>query len=156
MGLETIAIIGLSLLQANQQMRTAESQAKATVRQGELAAGEKAKETRLRAARVQSSFLNSGLTLEGTPMMAIQDTFSTGLADVDQIRENANASSKNIISQGRAEALGTIASSVSGSFGSGDLFGGSSGFTVPFTGSAPSISDGGLPMPGRKPTRINF
>lgn len=129
MGIETIVILGLSLLQADAAISQSEDQAKAVINQANLDAENKAKETRFRAARQQVSFLNSGLTLDGTPMAAIQSTFKTGLEDVNQISSNANAQAKNIISAGRAEAIGKLASGVSGvSFGSGDMFSGSGFF----------------------------
>ena len=130
MGVEVMALltIGSSLLQARATNQAAEADAEAVVRQGELQGREKAKEVRLRAARQQSSFLTSGLTLEGTPMAAIQSTFATGLEDINQISENTNIRSKNIISTGRTEALSGLAGSVAGSFGSGDIFSGSNTF----------------------------
>lgn len=154
MGLETIAIIGLTALKVSQQMETAKENAKAInanaamqaetlaanaaaiSKEGSLAAKNKAQQVALKAASQQSSFLNSGLTLEGTPMAVIQGTFDTGLEDVNQILENYGTQSKNLTRQatntlkvgqsqansayssGRAEALGTLAGSVSGmSFG---------------------------------------
>ena len=153
----TVALLGLTALKAVSQVKQSEAEAKAAVAQGEFAAKTKAKETKLKAARAQSSFLTSGLTLEGTPMAAIQDIFSTGLEDVEQIATNVNRRSKNIISSGRTAALGTLASGIGGSFGGGDIFGDSAGgFTVPFTGSGSTISAGGSPIPGVKPTRIQF
>ena len=128
MGLETIAILGLSLFKANAAIKQSEREAQAVAEQGTLQAKEKGKETRLRAARVQSSFLTSGLTLEGTPMAAIQSTFSTGLEDINQITENANKRSKNIISSGRTAALTELASGIAGGFGGGDIFSGSGTF----------------------------
>ncbi len=118
----TLAIIGLTALQTVSQLKQSERAAETAIAQGELDAKTKAKETKLRAVRAQSSFLTSGLTLEGTPMAAIQDIFKTGLEDVEQISTNANRRSKNIISSGRTQALGTLASGVSGSFGGGDIF----------------------------------
>lgn len=155
MGIETALIIGATLLQAKGQMDAAKDQAKATVREANLVSENKAKETVLKAARLQSSFLSSGLTLEGTPMSVIDDTFNVGIADLNQIKDNANIQSKNLISQGRTQALSTIAGGFSGmDFGS--LGFGSGGFTVPGTGSSTTFSPNGVPIPGNKPTRINW
>lgn len=114
MGWETIVFAALTGLKAVSQMNAAEKMAKSTVREGELVAKEKAKEIRYKVARQTSSFLNSGLTLEGTPQDVIGETFSTGLEDINNIRGNYTAKAKNIISQGRSEAIGTIASAFSG------------------------------------------
>lgn len=123
MGLETIVILGLSLFKANAAIEQSEDRAKAIAEQGSLQAKKKGKEVRLRAARQQSSFLTSGLTLEGTPMAAIQSTFATGLEDIDLISTNANKRAKNAISAGRTAAIGELAGGIAGSFGSGDIFG---------------------------------
>lgn len=129
MGLETIAILGLALFQADAAIGASEDQADAVISQANLDAENKAKETRLLAARQQVSFLNSGLTLDGTPMSAIQNTFKTGLEDVNQITSNANKQAKNIISAGRSEAIGKLASAGAGvAFGGGDIFSGSGTF----------------------------
>lgn len=168
MGLETIAILGLSLLQAHGAISQSEDEAQAVIDRANIDAENKSKETRLRAARQQVSFLNSGLTLEGTPMSAIQSTFSTGIKDIDQITTNANKHAKNIISSGRMQALSHLASGISGSFGGGNIFGASNtgGFgnfghdifgTSLSTGGGGQIVGGGLfgspsvPIPGRKP-----
>ena len=125
----TLAIIGLTAFQAVSQIKQSEREAEATVKAGDLQAEAKGKETRLRAARAKSSFLTSGLTLEGTPMAAIGDIFKTGLEDIDQISTNTNTRAKNIISSGRTQALGTLASGIGGAFGTGDIFGGSAAAT---------------------------
>ena len=145
MGLETIAIIGLSLFQANSKLKQSEKQQnqladqaardqEAIIDQGNLDAANKSKEVRLRAARTQLSFLNSGLTLEGTPMAAINETFAVGLDDINQINKNSSTRAKNvgtaaqnsinnIASSTRTEVLGDLAGTAIGSFGGGDIFG---------------------------------
>lgn len=126
MGIETIAFAALTGLSAIQSINQSKKEAAATVREGELATKEKAKEVRYKAARQTVSFLNSGLTLEGTPNAVIGETYSTGLEDINNIRSNYNTKSKNIISAGRTEAIGKIASGF-GNFamggGGGSMFG---------------------------------
>lgn len=140
MGLETIALLGLSVLKASSAISQSEDEAQAVVDQANIQAENKGKEVRLRTARQQSSFLTSGLTLEGTPMASIQSTFETGLQDINQITTNANKRSKNIVSAGRTQALGELAGGIAGGFGGGDIFGGA---TVGSTfGSQGSISRG--------------
>lgn len=129
MGLETIAILGLALFQADAAIGQSEDEAQAVIDQANLDAENKSKETRLRAARQQVSFLNSGLTLEGTPLSAINSTFDTGIADVNQITSNANKQAKNIIASGRTQAIGSLGQAALGtSFGGGDMFAGSGTF----------------------------
>lgn len=125
MGVETALLIGSTLLQASSQMSAAKRNADAEIDEANLVAKNKSKETRYRAAQQQLSFLNSGLTLEGTPMSAIQSTFSTGLEDIELIQSNASKRAKNIISEGRSQAIGTIVggfSGMAGSSSSGGMF----------------------------------
>lgn len=131
MGIETALFLALSVISASGKMNQAKSAAGQTVANGEIAAKEKAKEVRYKVARQTSSFLNSGLTLEGTPQDVIGDTFDTGLQDIGQIRTNANNQSKNIISSARSEAIGQIA----GSFGMAAMSGGSAGSMFETAGS---------------------
>jgi hypothetical protein len=109
MGIETAIILGLSVASAAGEIRQSEKQAAAVARQGELEAKNKAKDVRLNVARQTASFLNSGLELEGTPMASIQGMYKTGLKDVNQIRENTNIQTRNIISQGQSAAMSTLA-----------------------------------------------
>lgn len=121
MGIETILFAAFTGLKAISQMNAAKKQAKQVVQEGEVVAKEKAKQVRYAAARQTSSFLNSGLTLEGTPSVVIGETFSTGLEDINQIRNNYNTKSKNLISAGRQEAISTIVGSFAGSSMGGSM-----------------------------------
>lgn len=126
MGLETAILVGLTGLSAIGQMRAGQDQAKQIVKEGNIAVRNKAQEVQLKTARLQTSFLSSGLTLEGTPNLAIQGAYDVGLQDLRQLRGNYNAKAKNAISSARSAALGTIATAVAGaSFSSGafsDMF----------------------------------
>lgn len=87
----------------------------------------------MRAARLKTSFLNSGLTLEGTPQNVLSDTYNVGLQDIDQIKTNANLRAKNAISSARTKAISALSSaamSASGGFGGGGELG--SGFSSAF------------------------
>lgn len=122
MGVETAIIIGLSAASAVGQISNANREAKDTIKQGNLETQNKAKQIIARTAAAQSSFLTSGLTLEGTPSAALNSMFDSGLEDISQLGSNYNSKAKSIISQGRTAALGTLAGSFAGaSFGSGGL-----------------------------------
>ena len=126
MGLETIAILGLSAMKADSAVRQSQSQANAAIDQANIDAKNKAGQVTQRTSSAQSSFLNSGLTLEGTPMASIKGMFNSGIQDVNQITTNADRQAKNILSKGRTQALSALAEGVAGaSFGSGGLFEGS-------------------------------
>jgi len=118
-GATTAIMIGFTALSAVSSIQQGNAQAKATIAEGNLVAKNKAQEVQLKAARQQSSFLTSGLTLEGTPMSVIESTFNTGIEDINQIRSNYGAQAKNQIAAGRSAALGKIAVGMKGiDFGS--------------------------------------
>ena len=116
MGIETAIIMAAvsTAIGAVSTMSSAKKQAKSVVQQANIAADNTAKKTALRAASAKTSFLNSGLTLEGTPMTSINEMYTTGLADIAQIRSNADTQSKNIMSQARMSVFKDIASSAAG------------------------------------------
>lgn len=125
MGIETALIIGLSAVSAAGQIQNSKAQAKQIIAEGNIAAKNKAQETQLKAARIQSSFLSSGLTLDGTPNSVISGAYDTGIQDIQQIRSNYSSRAKNALSEGRTAALSSLAGSMAGaSFGGsmGDLF----------------------------------
>lgn len=145
MGIETVlfaALTGISAIskmsaandQAEAITKNAEAQAKSLKTEGELATEERAKKLRYDAARQTSSFLTSGITLEGTPEAVLGETYDTGKADILNIKKGyntqmtnvisaANAQSKSIISSARSAVIGDIAKSFGGmSFGSGGMF----------------------------------
>lgn len=143
MGLETIAFIALTSISAAQKMSAARSTAKqvvnnaalqndALLKEGTLATKEKSKEIRQRAAALEASFLNSGVTLEGTPEQSISEILDTGKEDIlniagnynnkmNSITSSANATSKNTVRQGRTQAIDTITSSLGGSLTGGSI-----------------------------------
>lgn len=105
---QAVSSISSANKEAKQVASNASAQAQAVVEQGNLASKEKAKEIRARVARQTNSFLNSGLTLEGTPGLAIDQTYSTGLEDLNQIAKNSNITARNITSQGKYQAGAAI------------------------------------------------
>ncbi len=142
--------------QARTNQQNAQYQADANLTAGNLATKERAKEIRAKAARQTTSFLSSGLTLDGTPNSVIGETYSTGLEDLDAIKKNydttnsnifnitntnnnnlisqANSQSKQAIAAGRSEAIGAIASGFSGFAGGGSMFGAASSGASSFMG----------------------
>lgn len=116
MGLDPIswAVIGLTTLKAAGDLENAEDQATADIRQGEIESMNKAKEVRQRVARAKLSFLNSGISLDGTPRMSLQGMLESGAADVNQIADNANTRAKNTMSAARSKAIGDMTSAASG------------------------------------------
>lgn len=172
MGIATVGLIALTAFQAVSQIKTSTKQATTSARnavakaralkaEGDIAVQERAKQVRLRAARQTSSFITSGLTLEGTPMDVLGETFDVGIADIENIGTNFQTSRMNVLRGGEAEvesairsgrnqAIGSIASSFSsfaGGSGAGSLFGSSQ---------PANRGVGGVPIPVRKPTTGGF
>lgn len=104
----TIAFVALSAYKASAATSAAKKQAKATIAEGNIVAANKAKQVAQKAATQRVSFLNSGLTLEGTPMNVIESTFNVGLEDIAQIQSNYNTKAKNQISAGKSAALDAL------------------------------------------------
>ena len=160
MGIETAIILGLSAFQANQEMKAAEKeanflaqQADANLRQAErdqqalqeqtdLEQQERLKRARAVAGSQKVSFLNAGLTLEGTPEFAIDQTLQTGLEDINLAQRNTSTQIGNIrtrattqsnqlmnqastvLSNARSKAIGTLVSAgVSAGVGGGSFSG---------------------------------
>jgi hypothetical protein len=109
----TAIMIGLSVASAASQQSAAKKQAKATIAEGNIVAANKAKEVARKAATQRVSFLNSGVTLDGTPMNVIESTFNTGLEDINQISSNYNTAAKNQIAAGRSAAIQSLAGGLS-------------------------------------------
>lgn len=134
-GLETFLLVGLSIAKADADIRAAEKQAQAVVAQGNIQAKNKAKQIQRQASRAKVSFLQSGLTLEGTPITAIESIFDTGLEDINLIRTNTNTQAKNILSQARNRAiLGLASTALTVASGFGDT--GATQPTAPGLGSS--------------------
>lgn len=168
-GATTAVFAGLIAVQAFSQISTANSQAKASLvnsqaqadalkKEGDITVSEKAKEVRLRAARQVSSFITSGLELEGTPMDVLDETFEVGVADIENIGSNYQTQRMNVlrggkadaltsINQGRTAAIGSISSGFASYGGSGSLFDSS-------TQSNRGV--GGVPIPVKRPTTGGF
>ena len=134
MGIETAIIalgVGSALFGAVSAGNQAEATAKATVAEGDLKASELAKDARLKAARAQTSFLNSGLLLEGSPMASIDSIFTTGLEDVAQTQSNAQTAGKNAARKGRSDAIGGLLSATSSVLGGVSGMGGAPASPTP-------------------------
>lgn len=109
MGVATAVMAGLSLASAIGNFNQSKSEARQTARQGAVAAQNRADEIKKLAAKQRVSYLQAGLELEGTPQAVINDTYNTGLEDINEIKSAYNQSSKNIMTQARSKLLGDIA-----------------------------------------------
>ncbi|MHA1883385.1 MAG: hypothetical protein ACTSUO_10120, partial [Candidatus Thorarchaeota archaeon] len=87
--------------------QSAKSQSKAIRQQAELQANERAKKTRKLASQQKASFLSSGIALmgEGTSQSVFDDTYDTGIEDMNRIKQNAVSQQKNVWSKARSSMI---------------------------------------------------
>ena len=115
----TVAALAVSTLlqgaSASASYSNSKDQANAIKEQGEIDAGERAKQTVRLQKTQKASFLNSGISLtgEGTPQNMFDETFDTGLEDIKNIKNNASQQSKNIMGAARAKLFSDIGGMVS-------------------------------------------
>lgn len=110
MGLETAILIGgLSLAKGVGEYNQAKSGARATARQGEIAVENRKKEIQNLVAKQKIGYVQSGVELEGTAQAVMQDTYNTGIADMEAIAGSYNQNIKNSLRAARAQLLGSIA-----------------------------------------------
>ena len=94
---------------------------KSIIREGEQTSENLARSTRAKVATQKTAFLNSGLTLEGTPLDVIEQEFDFGITDIERTLENANIQASSAVKAGRAAAIQTIALSAA-TLGAGGAF----------------------------------
>lgn len=105
-----LAIAGLQVANAVSNYNQAKSQARHIKEQGKQAAITRAKEIQALASEQRVSYLASGLELDGTPLAVINDTYKTGIEDINAINSSTRTQMKNAIKQGKASLLGGLAS----------------------------------------------
>lgn len=140
-GVETIAIAGFTALSAYEKIQEGNSAAKAATQEGEYQITNAANDTVRQAGRLRSSFLSSGLTLDGGPLAAITQAFNAGNTNIARIAQNANNRSSNAMNAARSKALSTIASGAMGAMGGmgGGMFDASS--AAGYSGSSTELND---------------
>ena len=128
MGLETAIIIGgLQLAKGVGEYNQAKSGARATARQGEIAVENRKKEIQNLVAKQKIGYIQSGVELEGTAQAVMQDTYNTGIADMEAIAGSYNQNIKNSLRAARAQLLGSIANAGVSAYSMYSMAGGASG-----------------------------
>lgn len=115
MGWETVAIVGFKALGAMNTVKQAKAEGKAISQEAERNALTVADNTVRKAGSLTTSFLQSGITLEGGPMDVIARAFKQGTTDINRISANAYHASKNIVSKARSQAIQDLAGAATGS-----------------------------------------
>lgn len=116
MGWETLAIAGYSALQAKNSMDQGTAAAKAATQEAQYKTMQVADQTVRQAGSLKTSFLQSGLTLEGGPMDVLTQAFNKGQTDIGRIAASANITAKNDINTARTKALQGLAGSAGSAF----------------------------------------
>lgn len=110
MGIELLVLAGLTMgaahLKGKQQQSQYEDQAEIYAQQANAVAAEGALKARERSRQIaklgsqqKTSFLQSGVTLQGTPMNVLSDTYKTGREDIDLLKKNYEAKTGSLIAQ---------------------------------------------------------
>lgn len=110
--------ISLGAASAANQKKAARKQLEAQAMSTKTAAEQRIKSIRRLASQQKSSFLSSGISLsgDGTTQAVLDDTYDTGIADVNNILKNGQVGGESIASNARAKMMSTygdMASSVS-------------------------------------------
>lgn len=140
MGIETAIIVGLAAASAAAAIQQGRKEAKAVTRQAAAETLQQAKKTQLQTSKAKVSFINSGLTLEGTPQLSLEGILNAGMEDINMIAANANTRSKNIMAKARTDAILGLAKTGVGAAMGGFSGGASAGMT---TAATPSLSPTG-------------
>lgn len=153
MGWETLVIAGASAFNAYNTNKQGTAQAKAIARQGEQQAQNSADNSVRSIGSLQTSFLQSGLTLEGGPMAVLSQAGVKGQTDISRIAENANAASKNAVSAARTKALEQLSSGATNS----SFMSSAGSFATDFgNGFTDSLNNAGTFQTGATPGDMNF
>lgn len=163
MGIETAILMavvaGANVYQGMQESKQQKKMAQATAAEGTMQVEQmarKSEDIRLQTARMaatqKTSFLTSGLELEGTPFNVLSDTYALGQKDLIDLQKDIrttaniyNQRSANYMSASRSAMVGGI---IGGVTSAASIYGMSGGFGVENMG---GVKTGTPPIPGRKP-----
>lgn len=112
MGIETAFLIsaGLSLAQGVSALGEADRQAGIAAEETAKRQEQSKRETREQIARNVTLFAKSGISLEGSPLLAIEQDIETGVENVRDIGRAGQAQISSIQSQGRQAFLSSVGS----------------------------------------------
>jgi molecular chaperone GrpE (heat shock protein) len=118
MGAETALLIagaqtGSQLISAYGDYQNSKSSAKSIKTQAEQQMETRKQEIRKLAATQQVGYAQAGLELEGTPQAVINDTYNTGIKDIQAIRSSAQTQIKNTMNQARSKLFSSLLSTAS-------------------------------------------
>lgn len=105
---------------AKKEAQSLENQAVLTQQEAEIEAKIHATQVRKFAANQKSAFLKNGVTLDGSPLLVLDDTYSSGQEEVNAIVRSGSARAQLLRekadqtrSEGRSQLIGGISSAAS-------------------------------------------
>lgn len=109
MGVAAAVIAGLGVAGAVGSYNASKSQARQVQKEAAITAARRAEDIKKLAAKQRVAYVSAGLELEGTPQVVMTDTYNTGIADIWNIKNNAEQQAKNIRKTATAQLLGNLA-----------------------------------------------
>lgn len=107
-----LALAGLGLAGGFGSLNASKSNARTLARERDFKIEQRKKEILKLVGKQKVLYGQSGVELEGTPQALIQDTYNTGIEDINPIESSYNQAIKNSLRQGRAALLGSLTSSI--------------------------------------------
>lgn len=103
-----IVTAALGTASAVGKFNQAKSDARGLRREAEQKMEQRKQEILKLAATQKVGYVQAGVELEGTPQAVIQDTYDTGIADVNAIKDSYQQTIKNQMTAARAELLSNL------------------------------------------------
>jgi hypothetical protein len=109
--------VGMNVASAIGNYNASKQQVKQLRKEANIQAQNRADDILALAATQRVRYLSAGLELEGTPQAVITDTYNTGIADIQAIRDSYNTQISNVKKTARAQLLGSLANTAVSAFG---------------------------------------
>lgn len=104
-----ITVAGLSVAKGIGDFNASKSNARALKEEGKIKIDQRKKEILQLVAQQKVGYVDSGVEFEGTPQNVMQDSYNTGMEDIEALRTSYNTQIKNAMKKARAGLLGSIA-----------------------------------------------
>jgi len=104
----TAVSAGASVIGGIQQKNAADDQAAAAQKESELRARAEARENIALESRQRVAFLNSGVSLEGSPLLVLEESRRRGSENVGSILQSGQTQASSLRASGRSALIGGI------------------------------------------------
>lgn len=109
--------VGLNVASAIGNYNASKQTVKQLRKEANIKAQNRADDIMALAATQRVRYLSAGLELEGTPQAVITDTYNTGIAEIQAIRDSYNTQISNVKKAARAQLLGSLANTAVSAYG---------------------------------------